>query len=170
MVKANASKHKAMSYDRMGEAEKKLEQEVQALLDQAARIDAEEDASHGVGKRGDEIPKELQRRESRLRKIREAKAELEREAKEKAEAKAAEVAEKLAERARQEAETHRKSGGPEPKAPDPEEARPEPKAQRNFTDPESRICPTARTRAPSCKPTTRSSPSTTKRRSSWRRA
>ncbi len=140
-IKANASKHKAMSYDRMGEAEKKLEQEVQALLEEAARVDAEEDATHGKGKRGDEIPQELRRRESRLRKIREAKAEREREAKEKAEAKAAEVAEKLAERARQEAETGHKPRGPEPRAPEPEEAKPEPKAQRNFTDPESRIMP-----------------------------
>ena len=74
-------------------------------------------------------------------KIREAKAALEREAKEKAEAKAAEVAEKLAERAREEAETGNKARGPEPKAPDPEQAAPEPKAQRNFTDPESRIMP-----------------------------
>ena len=140
-IKANASKHKAMSYDRMGEAERKLEQEVQALLEEAARVDAEEDATHGKGKRGDEIPEELRRRESRLRKIREAKAELEREAKEKADAKVAEVAEKLADRARQEAETGHKPGGPAPKAPDPEDAKPEPKAQRNFTDPESRIMP-----------------------------
>lgn len=140
-IKANASKHKAMSYDRMSEAEKKLEQEVQGLLEEAARIDAEEDAVHGKGKRGDELPEELRRREGRLRKIREAKAELEREAKEKAEAKAVEVAEKQAERARQESETGKKPRGPKPKAPDPEEAKPEPKAQRNFTDPESRIMP-----------------------------
>jgi transposase len=140
-IKANASKHKAMSYDRMGEAEKKLEQEVQALLEEAARVDAEEDALHGKGNRGDELPEELRRRECRLRKIREAKADLEREAKEKAEAKAAEVAEKLAERARQEADTGKKPAGPVPKAPDLAEAKPEPKAQRNFTDPESRIMP-----------------------------
>ncbi len=140
-IKANASKHKAMSYDRMSEAEKKLTQEVQGLLEEAARIDAEEDAVHGKGKRGDELPEELRRREGRLRKIREAKAELEREAKEKAEAKAAEVAEKQAERAQQESETGKKRRGPKPKAPDPEEAKPEPKAQRNFTDPESRIMP-----------------------------
>ena len=139
--KANASKHKAMSYGRMSEAEKKLEAEIQALLEEAARVDSEEDAQHGKGKRGDELPEELRRRESRLQKIREAKAELEREAKERAEAKAAEVAEKLAERARHEAETGKKARGAEPKAPDPEEAKPEPKAQRNFTDPESRIMP-----------------------------
>jgi len=140
-VKANASKHKAMSYERMTETEKKLQDEVARLLAEAERVDAEEDAQHGKGKRSDELPKELQRREGRLVKIREAKAALEREAKERAEAKAAEVAEKLAERAREEAETGKKARGPEPKAPDPEEAVPEPKAQRNFTDPESRIMP-----------------------------
>src|SRR5208283_1777730 len=71
-VKANASKHKAMSYARMEETEKKLEEEVQALLQEAARIDAEEDGKYGKGKRGDELPQELARRESRLKKIREA--------------------------------------------------------------------------------------------------
>ena len=140
-VKANASKHKAMSYDRMNEAEKKLEEEIRALLEEAERVDAEEDAKYGPGKRIDELPKDLQRRASRLQKIREAKAELELEAKEKAEAQAAEVEKKLAERAEKEAETGHKAGGREPKATDPEQAKPEPKAQRNFTDPESRIMP-----------------------------
>jgi transposase len=140
-VKANASKHKAMSYERMSEAENKLEEEVARLLAEAERVDAEEDAHYGKGKRGDELPKELKRREDRLAKIREAKADLEREAKEKAQAKAAEVAEKLAERAREEVETGKKTRGTEPKAPDAQQAVPEPKAQRNFTDPESRILP-----------------------------
>ncbi len=140
-VKANASKHKAMSYDRMSEAETKLEEEIRGLLAEAERIDAEEDAQYGKGKRIDELPEELKRRETRLRKIREAKAELECEAKRRAEVKAAEGEEHLAERARQEAETGRKTGGPEPKAPCPEQAKPAPKAQRNFTDPESRIMP-----------------------------
>ena len=140
-IKANASKHKAMSYERMGEAEKKLEEEVSLLLDEAERIDAEEDAQYGKGQRGDELPKELQRREDRLRKIREAKAALELEAKHKAEAQAAEAREKLAERARKEAETGKKVGGTEPKVPDVAQAKPEPKAQRNFTDPQSRIMP-----------------------------
>ena len=73
-MKANASKHKAMSYDRMSETEKKLEDEVRRLLAEAEAIDATEDAQHGKGKRGDELPKELKRREDRLVKIREAKA------------------------------------------------------------------------------------------------
>ena len=137
-IKANASKHKAMSYERMGEAEKQLETEVQALLAEAARVDAEEDGKYGKGKRGDELPKELARRESRLEKIREAKAALEQEARAAAERKQAEVEAQLREREKQERERGRKWGG-RPPAPDPEAAKPEPTAQRNFTDPESRI-------------------------------
>ena len=138
-VKANASKHKAMSYARMGEAEKQLEEEVKALLEEAARVDAEEDRKYGKGKRGDELPAELQRRETRLTKIREAKAALEREAREQAEAEKARVEARLKERAQQEAERGRKFGGRPPEAPDPEQAKPKPEAQRNFTDPDSRI-------------------------------
>lgn len=138
-VKANASKHKAMSYDRMVETERRLEQEVQQLLEEAARVDEEEDRRFGKGKRDDELPPELARRESRLAKIRAAKAALEQEAKEKA-AKDAEVAkQKRAERERRIQEKGKKYAGHEPKMPDPEQAKPEPKAQRNFTDPDSRI-------------------------------
>lgn len=140
-VKANASKHKAMSYERMSETEKKLEEEVGRLLAEAERVDGEEDAQHGKGKHGDELPAELKRRGDRLKTIREAKAALEREAKEKALAKAAEAEEKRAQRQREQAETGKKAHGPEPKAPEPEQAVPEPKAQRNFTDPDSRIMP-----------------------------
>lgn len=138
---ANASKHKAMSYERMGEAEKKLEEEVKQLLEEAERVDADEDAKYGKGKRGDELPKELQRRESRLAKIRAAKAELEAEAKAKAEAQAAEAKAKLEERGAKEAETGKRAGGKPPQVPDVEQAKPDPKAQRNFTDSESRIMP-----------------------------
>jgi transposase len=87
-MRANASKHKAMSYDRLCEAERKIEEEVARLLAEAERVDAEEDALYGKGKRGDELPAELARRESRLEKIREAKAALEAQAKAAAEAKA----------------------------------------------------------------------------------
>jgi hypothetical protein len=83
----------------------------------------------------------LARRESRLKKIAEAKAELEQEAREKAERERAEAEAKLAERREQEERTGKKKRGREPKAPGPEQARPEAKAQRNFTDPESRIMP-----------------------------
>src|SRR5881628_3931256 len=68
-IKANASKHKAMSYGRMCAAERQLEQEVAALLAQAQQGDADEEAQYGAGRRGDELPAELARRESRLAKI-----------------------------------------------------------------------------------------------------
>jgi transposase len=110
-IKANASKHKAMSYGRMGEKQRQLRDEVQQLLDQAEAADAAEDAEYGRDRRGDELPAELQRRESRLKRIREAKRALEERV--KAEATAA--------------------GKPA------ESAKPDPKAQYNFTDPESRI-------------------------------
>jgi transposase len=110
-IKANASKHKAMSYDRMKEKEKDLQSQIKELLAQAAAVDAEEDARHGSDKRGDELPAELARRETRLKKIREAKRALEARAREKATAE----------------------GG------DPKEARPQEKDQYNFTDPQSRI-------------------------------
>jgi len=138
-MKANASKHKAMSYERMGEAEKKLQEQVDQLLAEAARVDAEEDQKYGKGKRGDELPTELARRESRLKKIRAAKAELEREAKERAEQEKTAVTAKLEERRRKEQERGKRLGGRPPQAPDPEQALPDGKAQRNFTDPDSRI-------------------------------
>jgi transposase len=138
-VLANASKHKAMSYGRMGEAERKLEAEVAALLARAQQVDAAEDAQHGKGRRGDELPAELSRRESRLAKIREAKAALEAEARAEAAAAAAAAQAKLAARQRQAEVTGRKPKGRPPQVPDPAQATPDPKAQRNFTDPESRI-------------------------------
>jgi transposase len=146
-VQANASKHKAMSYGRMAVAEQKLEEEVQSLLAQAQAVDATEDARHGKDKRGNELPMELARRESRLRKIREAKAALEQAAKEEAEAAAAAARAKIAERQRSEAETGQKAKGRAPTVPDPAQAQPEAKAQRNFTDPDSRIMKDGATKA-----------------------
>jgi len=93
-----------MSYERMGTTEKRLEEEIRALLEQAERVDVEEDGAYGQGRRGDELPDELSRRESRLQKIRQAKAGLEREAQERAVAQAAEASAKGAERERQAAE------------------------------------------------------------------
>jgi transposase len=110
-IKANASKHKAMSYDRMKDKRQQLRDEVQALLAQAEAADAADDAEYGADRRGDELPAELQRRESRLKRIREATRALKARAKEEAAAK----------------------GEPT------ETAKPDPKAQYNFTDPESRI-------------------------------
>jgi transposase len=138
---ANASKHKAMSYDRMDEKAEQLKAEVEKLLAQAAETDAAEDALYGKGKRGNELPVELARRESRLKKIAEAKAALEQEARERAEAARKAAQEKLEQRQKKEDETGKKVGGRPPQVPDPEQAVPAPKDQRNFTDPESRIMP-----------------------------
>jgi transposase len=110
-VKANASKHKAMSYGRMQDKEHQLRAEVWRLLAQAEAADAAEDAQYGADQRGDELPAELQRRETRLKKIREAKRALE-------------------ERARQQAEQEGKPAA---------EAKPADKDQYSFTDPESRL-------------------------------
>jgi transposase len=79
-VKANASKHKALSHERMLKTEAQLEAEIAALLRKAELIDAQEDTRYGKGKRGDELPKELQLRQDRLDALRKAKAELEAEA------------------------------------------------------------------------------------------
>jgi transposase len=110
-MKANASKHKAMSYKRMTEEEARLEAEVKELLKRAGAVDEEEDQRYGKDRRGDELPKELALRKSRLKKIREAKQALEAEARQKAEAE------------------------------DSVAAAPKDKAQRNFTDADSRIMP-----------------------------
>src|SRR5260370_11102322 len=126
---ANASKHKAMSYGRMEEKEKELKAEVEKLLAQASETDAAEDAQYGKGKRGDELPGELARRESRLKKIAEAKAVLEHEAQERARAAKRAAEEKLEERRKKEEETGKKGGGRPPQMPDPEQARPHPKEQ-----------------------------------------
>ena len=140
-IKANASKHKAQSYARMGETEQRLKQEIEALLKQAEQTDAAEDAQYGKGKRGDELPKELARRENRLKKLQQAQAELEQEARERVEGERAEAEAKLAERRADQERTGKKKRGREPQVPDPEQARPDATAQRNFTDPESRIMP-----------------------------
>jgi transposase len=134
-MKANASKHKAMSYARMTTTEQQLEAEVRALLDHAAQVDTGEDAAYGRGNREAEMPAELARRESRLAKIRAAKAALEPAAKVEAEQAATIAREKVA--AREQRSGSAKGGMP--KVPDPEQAAPAPKAQYNFTDPESRI-------------------------------
>jgi transposase len=122
-VKANASRHKAMSYDRMQTEEVRLKEEIAKILAEAESADATEDAAHGGDRRGDELPEELARRQGRLAKIQEAKAMLE----ERARSEAAEEA------ARDEAE-----GKPAPKTA-PADAVPGPMDQINFTDPESRI-------------------------------
>jgi transposase len=128
-IKANASKHKAMSYERMRKREAELQAEVDGWLKAAEAADAAEDKAFGAARRGDEMPGWVANKQARLAKIREAKAELEAEAKAKA------AAEQTARKKDQ--DTPR----PGRKAAPPSDV-PEPKAQRNFTDPESRILKT----------------------------
>ena len=134
-IKANASKHKAMSYARMAKRAAELEAEVAAWMDAAAAADAGEDAAFGRDKSGQEMPDWVADKKRRAEKIRAAKAELEADARAAAEAERQARAE--AERKR-EAEGRKKPGRP---AAPPSEA-PDPKAQKNFTDPESRIMKT----------------------------
>jgi len=134
-IKANASKHKAMSYQRMKKRETELEAEVDRWLKAAEAADAEEDKLHG-SKRGDEMPDWVADKEKRLAKIREAKAELEAEA--KAAAAEEEERHRAAAEKRRLAEGRKKNG----RTPAPPSAEPDGKAQRNFTDPDSRILKT----------------------------
>src|SRR5207247_7033207 len=110
-VKANASKHKAMSYARMSEREAALQQQVAELLGRAQAVDDAEDAEYGEDRRGDELPEDLQRAEGRLAKLRAAKAALEAQAREQA-VQDAEVAKaNQAEHERRERESGRPFGG-----------------------------------------------------------
>jgi transposase len=131
-VKANASKHKAMSYDRMDKTVQQLHAEIEQLLEEAQAVDEEEDARYGQGKRIEELPEDLRRRQDRIAKIKQAKQSLEDEAKAKADAKRQAIDEQ--EEALKKAGKTRK--GKPPKEPSDT---PDPKAQRNFTDPDSRI-------------------------------
>jgi transposase len=131
-VRANASKHRAMSYDRMQKKEKELEQEIADLLALAEAVDAEEDLLYGKGNGRTSLPEELQFRQARLEKIREAKQALEDEAKAAADQQRAELAEAEAK------PSDSNPKGKKSKRKKPSD-KPAPKAQRNFTDPESRI-------------------------------
>jgi transposase len=131
-IKANASKHKAMSYGRMESRARELEEEVRKWLAAAEAADAEEDKLYGRDKRGDELPDWVADKQKRAEKIRTAKAELEAEAKAAAEA---EVKARADSEAKRQAEGRKKPGKPAA-PPSPE---PDPKDQKNFTDPESRI-------------------------------
>ena len=136
-IKANASKHKAMSYGRMKQRDAELQAEVDRWLAATEAVDAEEDQIHGKAKRGDELPKWVTDKQQRIKKIRAAKAALEAEAiaiaeedrRQQAEAEAARIV-----------EGRKKRTGGRPDKPITDE--PEPSAQRNFTDPESRIMKT----------------------------
>ena len=142
-VKANASKHKAMSYGRMKQREAELAAEVQKWLEQAAAADATEDEALGPQRRGDELPAWVRNKQQRLEKMREAIAALEAEAAAEAAAEAQAAAGE-----QQPGESPEDGGGQqsEPPAPDglaqPSAPPPRDKAQRNFTDPQSRIMKT----------------------------
>jgi len=130
-IKANASRHKAMSYGRMKEEQERLQGEIQELLVQAEAVDGQEDQEHGADRRGDELPEELAHRENRLRRIQQAKQALE------AQAKAA------AEQARREQEQRpeEREDVPGKRGRHAQEVSelPAEKKQYNFTDPESKI-------------------------------
>ena len=136
-IKANASKHKAMSYGRMKQDVKRLQKEISELLQQAEETDEREDRLYGKDKRGDELPEELARRETRLARIKEAKRALEQEAKEQAEEKdkPKPPPDEQMPMAKVKTELDAKTGK-EKVADD---------AQRNFTDPDSRIMPYQKT-------------------------
>jgi len=157
-VEASASKHKAMSYGRMEKKAEELKAEISELLKKVASDDAAEDALHGKGVRGDELPKELARRESRVAKIEAAMRDLEAEAADREAAAKAEKAAKKIETVEKAAAAGSESGDGGPGFPPPDTAmpeaadggsggvevvvvppRPEDKAQRNFTDPDARI-------------------------------
>jgi len=125
-MKANASKHKAMSYGRMVQEQKRLEAEISELLDQAQQLDEAEDELYGKENLGEELPEELRRREDRLEKIREAKRRVEER-----------QAEADRERGRTPGDGRKSPGGGRNFKRD--FGVPDEKAQENFTDPESHI-------------------------------
>jgi len=126
-LKANASKHRAMSYGRMEKEEKRLREEIRQYFEEVEATDQAEQERYGM-KRGDELPGHLKTEKQRLDVIREAMAQLEEQARQKAAAEQ----QKRREKAAKEGRTYH------PRK-DPDDAAPSPKAQRNFTDPDSRI-------------------------------
>jgi transposase len=167
-MKANASKHKAMSYERMEKEDARLTQEIDAFFAQADATDAEEDKLHGVGQPEHDLPAELRRREDRLAKIREVREALKKETAKRRAAELQAMADELRAKAEDPATPPAQQAGfttmaaqhdqqaaemddddPPPPGVDSDLPRnappaspdgtPQPKAQRNFTDPESRI-------------------------------
>ena len=129
-IKANASRHEAMSYKRMKEEEHRLTQEIRDLLEQAESVDGAEDQQYGRDRRGDELPEELARRETRLKRIRAAKGVLEAQAQEAA----------REEQQRREQQEQERSDKPRRGRPaQPVSDKPKDEKQYNFTDPESGI-------------------------------
>lgn len=127
-LQGNASRHKAMSYGYMQKEVERMREDIEALVTQAFRQDAAEDAALG-SRRGDELPAELARREARLTKIEAARRRLEAEAK-------AEAAAERQRRVEAEAERQRTGHPRRGRAPKPVDDAPADNAQPNFTDPE----------------------------------
>jgi transposase len=138
-LKANASKHKAMSYGRMKEKEAELEKKVTELLSAAEKADTEDDARLGKGKRDEDLPAELRLAETRLARIRTAKAALEAEAKAAAELEKEEAAKEKSGSPPDEGAGGGSSELPSHKVAHTKDGLPTEKAQRNFTDAQSRI-------------------------------
>jgi len=134
-VQANASRHKAMSYEYIQKLEKQLEEEIEKLFDMAASKDESEKGSDL------DIPEELKLRKDRLVKIQEAKSVVEQRASERYQKEKEEYDAKMEQRKQKKEKTGKKPGGKEPKA--PTEA-PNDKDQYNFTDPQSRIMKTSK--------------------------
>jgi transposase len=170
-MKANASKHKAMSHERMVSEDQKLTSEIEAYFDEAEAVDAAEDKLYGVGEQQHDLPAELRRREDRRAKIREVREALKKETAKKRAAELERQAEELRAKIAAPTTSPRKQGefntiaaqhdqqaaelggdddddlppptgdddlprNTPPKKPD---GTPKPKAQRNFTDPDSRL-------------------------------
>ena len=129
-IKANASRHKAMSYKRMKQEEKRLKQEIRDLLQQAESVDNDEDQQYGRDRRGDELPQELSRRQTRLKRIRQAKRVLEAQAKEAAR----EEQQRREQPEKEGADKSRRGRKAQPVCDKPKDDK-----QYNFTDPESGI-------------------------------
>jgi transposase len=129
-VKANASRHKAMSYGRMLKEEKRLKEDIRQLLDKAEAVDEQEDHKYGVDSQGDELPEELARRESRLKRIQEAKKALEVKAK---------VAAQKAQKQHEEEDSKDNDKSKRGRKPKAISEVPADNKQYNFTDPESSI-------------------------------
>lgn len=136
-IKANAAKRESLRYGQLEAAAQALEAEVVRLLTEAQRIDDEEDTRYGAGRRGDELPAELRRRETRLAKIRELKAELEQEAEQAAAQEQQQKATAEPKNYRRRQWTKSESGLVVPKD----------KTQRNLSDPDSRLMMDTTTRS-----------------------
>jgi transposase len=138
-LKASANRHRNLRYKKILEKEPELEEQVRELLAKAERTDQSEDQQHGRGKRGDELPPELAKKQSRLQTIRAAKAVLQERARQEAEQKKQEAEQRLQERQKRATESGRRVMGKLPQMPDPAAVQPKPEDTINTTDADSRV-------------------------------